>query len=84
MANIKITALQSQSSNTLAQEDVFIIDDVSELLTKKLTVSNLMTYTSNAVGNAYAVSSSLQSFAAYSNTSTTAMKSIINLTLMGY
>ena len=59
MANVKITALEHQSSNLLGAGDVFILDDVTRLVTKKLTVANLVSYTTTAIGNAHVVGSNV-------------------------
>lgn len=62
MANVKITALEHISSTQLATEDVFVIDDVSVPATRKLTIANLTSYVSVALGNARVVASNLESF----------------------
>lgn len=67
MANVKITALEHLSSTQLAPEDVFVIDDVSVLITRKITTSNVTKYISNAIGNAYVVDNNLKSFASHAN-----------------
>ena len=41
MANVKITSLTSLASADVDVADVFVIDDVSETQTKKITVANL-------------------------------------------
>ena len=62
MANVKITALEHQSSSLLGPGDVFILDDVTRLVTKKLTVANLSTYTATVIGNAHIVNSNVISY----------------------
>lgn len=74
MANVKITQLQNISSSQLAPEDVFVIDDVSQLITYKVTLANVVRY----IGNAHAVSSNLNSFAAYANANAAALANAIN------
>lgn len=61
MSNVRITDLTFIP--TLAPEDVLLIDDVSELVTHKLSLANLLQFT----GNAYSVSSSLDNYAATTN-----------------
>lgn len=61
MANVRITDLSFISE--LSPEDVIVIDDVSELVTHKLNLANLIQFT----GNAYAVSASLDTYAASTN-----------------
>jgi hypothetical protein len=56
-ANVKITSLPFMSSAVLAPEDVFPIDDVSVLVTKKLTIANLIAYS----GNVHAVNQNVNS-----------------------
>lgn len=67
MANIKITQLENLSSTDVAAEDVFVIDDVSGLITRKITVANVSAYLSTINGNARAVSESLLIYAYYSD-----------------
>ena len=43
MANVKITALNSLAAADAAAGDVFVIDDISQSESKKLTVANLKT-----------------------------------------
>lgn len=73
MANVKITALEHLSSTQLAPEDVFVIDDVSSLITRKITTSNVTRYLSVALGNAHVVGSNLSSFASYANANAAAL-----------
>lgn len=73
MANVKITALEHLSSTQVAPEDVFVIDDVSALITRKITVSNVTRYVSNALGNAKVVEGNLHSFASYANANAAAL-----------
>lgn len=61
MSNVRITDLTFIP--TLAPADVLLIDDVSELVTHKLSLANLLQFT----GNAYSVSSSLDTYAATTN-----------------
>lgn len=63
MAVTKITELGHLNSGDISPEDVFIIDDVSILITKKLTIDNLQQY----LGNVHSVASNLFSFASETN-----------------
>jgi hypothetical protein len=76
MANVKITALNHISANQLAPEDVFVIDDVSQLITYKVTLSNVTRYMSNVV-NAGVVAN-LDAFAAYANANAAALANAIS------
>lgn len=67
MANIKITQLEHLSAAEAALEDVFVIDDVSNLATRKITIDNVSRRISTAIGNAHIVSSNLDSYASYAN-----------------
>ena len=69
MANIKITQLEHLSGAVAAPEDVFVIDDVSNLVTRKITLDNVSTYMSSALGNAHLVGSNLAAYASYANNS---------------
>ena len=73
MANVKITALEHLSSTQLAPEDVFVIDDVSVLVTRKITTSNVTRYISNVIGNAKIVENNLISYANYANANAAAL-----------
>lgn len=77
MANVKITALEHLSSTQLAPEDVFVVDDVSVLITRKITTSNVTKYISNALGNAKIVENNLKSFASYANANAIALAASI-------
>lgn len=61
MANIKLTELQHIPD--LDPFDVLVIDDVSALVTHKLSLANLIQFT----GNAHAVSAELDAYAANTN-----------------
>lgn len=61
MANVRITDLSFIPQ--LAPEDLLVIDDVSELVTHKLSLANLITFT----GNAYAVADDLDAYAESTN-----------------
>ena len=41
MANVKITALNNLASADVDDGDVFVIDDISETETKKVTIANV-------------------------------------------
>ena len=43
MANVKITALNNLASADVADGDVFVIDDISETESKKITIANVKT-----------------------------------------
>lgn len=77
MANVKITALEHISSIQLAPEDVFVIDDVSSLITRKVTLSNVTRYISTSVG-VDDVQSNLDSYAAYANANAVALSNAIS------
>jgi hypothetical protein len=76
MANVKITALNHISATQLAPEDVFVIDDVSQLITHKVTLSNVTRYMSNVV-NAGVVAN-LNAYAAYANANAAALANAIS------
>ena len=48
MANVKITALTNLSGADVEDRDVFVIDDLSETETKKITIQNVTVFTGNA------------------------------------
>ena len=73
MANVKITQLEHISSSQLAPEDVFVVDDVSTLVTRKLTLANLIRYS----GNAHAVQSNLTSYITISTANAAALANSI-------
>ena len=77
MANVKITALAHLSSTQLAPEDVFVIDDVSALITHKVTVANVHRYITTASGNAKQVENNLNSYASYANANSVALAQAI-------
>ena len=84
MANVKITALNHISALQLAPEDVFVIDDVSQLITYKVTLSNVTRYMSNVT--TVGVTANLDAYAAYANANAAALANAIsnvsaNLTL---
>ena len=79
MANVKITALAHLSSTQLAPEDVFVIDDVSALITHKVTVANVHRYITTASGNAKQVENNLNSYASYANANSAALAQAIAL-----
>lgn len=75
MANVKITALNHISAIQLAPEDVFVIDDVSQLITHKVTLANVTRYMSNAA--TLGVVANLDSFASYANANSAALANAI-------
>ena len=77
MANVKITALAHLSSTQLAPEDVFVIDDVSALITHKVTVANVHRYITTASGNAKQVENNLNSYASFANANSAALAQAI-------
>jgi hypothetical protein len=78
MANVKITALEHLSSTQAAPEDVFVIDHVGPLITKKITLSNVTRYLTNVTGNAKIVESNLNNFASYANANAAALSLAIS------
>lgn len=72
MANVKITALNHISAAQLAPEDVFVIDDVSQLITYKVTLSNVTRYVNTGV------IANLDSYAAYANANAAALANAIS------
>lgn len=79
MANVKITALAHLSSTQLAPEDVFVIDDVSALITHKVTVANVHRYITTVSGNAKQVENNLNSYASFANANSAALAQAIAL-----
>jgi hypothetical protein len=77
MANVKITALEHLSSTQAALGDVFVIDQVGPLITKKITLANVTNFISNVLGNAKVVESNLSSFASYANANAAALSLVI-------
>jgi hypothetical protein len=78
MANVKITALEHLSSTQAAPEDVFVIDHVGPLITKKITLSNVTKYLTNVTGNAKIVESNLNNYASYANANAAALSLAIS------
>jgi hypothetical protein len=76
MANVKITALNNISATQLAPEDVFVIDDVSQLITYKVTLSNVTRYVGNVT--TAGVTANLNAFAAYANANAAALANAIS------
>jgi hypothetical protein len=76
MANVKITALNNISATQLAPEDVFVIDDVSQLITYKVTLSNVTRYVGNVA--TAGVTANLDAFAAYANANAAALANAIS------
>jgi len=77
MANTTITGLAHISSTEVAAADVFLIDHVSALITRKITLANVTTYLSSAIGVAHTVQGNLDSFASYANANASALSSAI-------
>lgn len=78
MANVKITALEHLSSTQVAPEDVFVIDHVGPLITKKITLANVTKYLTTLTGNAKLVENNLISFATYANANAAALSLAIS------
>ena len=77
MANVKITALEHLSSTQVAPADVFVIDQVGPLITRKITIANVTSYVGNVIGNSKTVQANLNTYANYANANAAALSSAI-------
>jgi len=62
MANVKITALTNLASADVADGDVFVIDDISQTESKKVTIANLKSVVFSSFANARYVTTTANSY----------------------